>query len=72
MAESGREYRVGQVGYRGRGKGLAEYWRGVEGARLVAVADLMGEHLENALAEFSDIATYPDHNAMLTRPTWTS
>ena len=65
MADSGREYRVGQVGYRGRGKGLAEYWRGVEGAKLVAVADLIGEHLENALAEFPDIATYPDHNAML-------
>jgi predicted dehydrogenase len=32
---------------------------------LVAVADLIKGHLENVLAEFPDIATYPDHNAML-------
>ena len=65
MSTQQRSYRVGQVGYRGRGRGLAEYWGGVEGARLVAMADLVGEHLEDARGEYPDIMTYPDHNAML-------
>jgi len=43
----GSEYRVGLVGYR-RGRMLAEAWQGVEGARLVAVADLLPERREQA------------------------
>ena len=52
------------MGYR-RGRALAEAWRGVEGARLVAVADLLPERREQARQELGEIACYPDHVAML-------
>jgi predicted dehydrogenase len=59
------QYRVGLVGYR-RGRALAEAWRGVAGARLVAVADLLPERRDQASEELGgDIACYPDHLAML-------
>src|SRR6266511_4371431 len=60
----GSEYRVGLVGYR-RGRMLAEAWQGVEGARLVAVADLLPERREQARQELGEIELYPDHLAML-------
>ena len=65
MTTSHREYRVGQVGYRGRGRALAEDWRAVDGARLVALADDVPENLNDAKKEFGDIATYPSHTDML-------
>jgi UDP-N-acetyl-2-amino-2-deoxyglucuronate dehydrogenase len=58
------EYRVGLVGYR-RGRSLAQFWRQVPGARLVAVADLVPELLDEARKEFGDISYYPDHLSML-------
>src|SRR5215510_7778024 len=57
-------YRVGLVGYR-RGRALAEAWQGVEGARLVAVADLLPERRAQAQAELGEVECYPDHRAML-------
>jgi D-apiose dehydrogenase len=57
-------YRVGLVGYR-RGRALAEAWQGVEGARLVAVADLLPERRDQARLELGDVSCYPDHTAML-------
>ena len=65
MARANGAYRVGVVGYRGRGRGLARYWQGVEGAKLVAVADDTPEHLEAARAELGEINTYPLHTDML-------
>jgi predicted dehydrogenase len=65
MSAQRREYRVGQVGYRGRGRALAEYWRAVEGATLVALADDVPEHLDEAKKEFGEIATYTSHTDML-------
>ena len=65
MAERKHEYRVGLVGYRGRGRRLAEYWQGVQGARLVAVADGVPEHREVARQQLGDISTYPLHSDML-------
>ena len=65
MAESQREYRVGLVGYRVRGRMLAEFWEGLEGARLVAVTDLVPEHLADAREEHPGIETYADHKSML-------
>ena len=59
------ELRVGQIGYRGRGRNLAPMWRDVDGARLVAMADMVSEHLEDARIEFPDIAIYPKHDEML-------
>ena len=59
------EIRVGQVGYRGRGRQLASYWPEVEGATLVAMADMVPEHLEDARTEFPDIAVYGKHDEML-------
>ena len=65
MSSQRGEYRVGLVGFRGRGRALARYWQGVERAQLVAVADLIAEHLEDAGKEFPNIRTYPDHASML-------
>jgi predicted dehydrogenase len=62
---SQREFRVGLVGYRGRGRGLAQAWQGVEGARLVAVADDNPEHLEAARAALDGVETYDYHKKML-------
>ena len=59
------EIRVGQVGYRGRGRQLASYWPDVEGATLVAMADMVPEHLEDARTVFPDIAVYTMHDEML-------
>lgn len=59
------EYRVGLVGCGGRGRGLGRYVAGVEGMRLVAVADLSAERLELARAALGDVACYSDHAAML-------
>ena len=59
------EIRVGQIGYRGRGRQLASYWPDVEGATLVAMADMVPEHLEDARTEFPDIAAYGMHDEML-------
>tara|TARA_B100000686_G_C16748944_1_gene951244 strand:- start:740 stop:1843 length:1104 start_codon:yes stop_codon:yes gene_type:complete len=60
-----KEYRIGQIGYRGRGRGLAKYWDGVQEAKLVAIADLVNENLEAALNDYPEITTYPDHKSML-------
>ncbi len=65
MAETKREYRVGVVGYRARGRRLAEYWQGLRGARLVAVADGVSEHREVAHQQLGDISAYPVHSDML-------
>ena len=59
------ELRVGQIGYRGRGRKLAPLWSDVDGARLVAMADMVPEHLEDARTEFPDISIYPKHDEML-------
>src|SRR4051794_606585 len=66
MAEQlGRQQvRVGLVGYR-RGRALAKAWQGVDGASLVAVADLLPERREQAHRELGAIECYPDHVAML-------
>ena len=65
MVETKREYRVGLVGYRGRGRRLAEYWQGVQGTRLVAVADGVPEHREVARQQLGDISAYRLHSDML-------
>src|SRR5438093_4157535 len=62
-----RDCRVGIVGVRGRGLSLARYWRLVPGARVVAVADLVPERLEEARRELGDIALYASHLDMLER-----
>jgi predicted dehydrogenase len=62
---STREYRVGLVGCGGRGRGLGRYVAGVENMRLVAVADLAAERLEQARAELGDVACYTHHTEML-------
>ena len=59
------ELRVGQIGYRGRGRELATHWRDVDGASLVAMADMVPEHLEDARTESPDIAVYTKHDEML-------
>jgi predicted dehydrogenase len=65
MPTAGRDYRVGVVGLGGRGRQLAAYWRDVPGAKLVAVADLVPERLDQARAEIGDVACYADHQQML-------
>jgi predicted dehydrogenase len=60
-----RDIRVGVVGLGGRGRQLAEYWPGIPGARLVALADLFPERLDQARAKLGDVACYPDHQRML-------
>lgn len=60
-----REYRVGVVGLGGRGRQLARHWQGVPGAKVVALADLIPERLDQARTEIGDVPTYADHNAML-------
>ena len=62
---SKRELRVGLVGYRGRGRGLALSWQGVEGAKFVALADDNLEHIADAKKTLGDIETYDTHKAML-------
>ncbi len=65
MSTQQRSYRVGQVGYRGRGRALAEYWSGVEGASLVALADDDSANLDDAKKKFCDIRGYDSHIDML-------
>lgn len=59
------EYRVGLVGYGGRGRGLVKFWEGIPNAKLVAVADLLPELRDKARGELGDIELYPDHLSML-------
>ena len=65
MLDTNGEVRVGLVGFRGRGPQLGRLWREVEGARLVAVADMVPEQLDDAGKEFGDVELYPDHASML-------
>ncbi|MEN9938234.1 MAG: hypothetical protein RLZZ387_4813 [Chloroflexota bacterium] len=65
MTGATQQYRVGLVGCGGRGRGLGRYVAGVDELRLVAVADLSGERLDQARAELGDVACYADHAAML-------
>src|SRR5687768_1093924 len=65
MATEKREYRVGVVGLGGRGRGLAQYWQGVPGARLVAAADRIPERLDWARDHLDGVVCYPDHQEML-------
>ena len=65
MAKPKSEIRVGLVGYRGRGRHLADYWQGVAGARLAAVADMVPEHLDQAREQLGPLEVYPDHQIML-------
>jgi len=58
-------YRVGLVGWGGRGRGLAQHWQGVPNARLVAVADLSPQLLDAAHEALGDIECYPDHRSMV-------
>ena len=60
-----RKYNFGQVGYRGRGKGLASFVEDAKDAQLVAVADLVGENLEDAKSVYSNINVYSDHLKMI-------
>lgn len=62
---SPREFRVGLVGYRGRGRRLALSWQGVEGAKFVALADDNPEHITDARKTLGEIETYDSHNAIL-------
>ena len=59
MGRANGACRVGVVGYRGRGRWLARYWQGVEGAKPAAVGDDTPEHVEAARAELGEINTYP-------------
>src|SRR3954451_22152580 len=65
MASARREYRVGLAGFGGRGAGLARFWQGVPGARIVAVADPIPERLDAAEAALGAVACYADHREML-------
>lgn len=61
-----KQYRVGLVGWGGRGSTLAKHWKGVSNASLVAVADLSPELLDKARATLGDdIECYPDHRSMI-------
>lgn len=62
---SAKEYRVGLVGWGGRGRTLAKHWQGVSNARLVAVADLSPQLLDAARETLGDIECYPDHRSMV-------
>jgi predicted homoserine dehydrogenase-like protein len=71
MADVQHEYRVGLVGFGGRGAGLVRFWQVVPGAHLVAIADLIPELLDKARGSFGDMACYPDHqraSGMMTVP----
>lgn len=65
MASPRREYRIGIAGFGGRGGGLARFWQGVPGARIVAVADPIPERLDAAETALGDAACYADHREML-------
>ncbi|MGN6358824.1 MAG: Gfo/Idh/MocA family protein [Thermomicrobiales bacterium] len=65
MVGSRVPYRVGLVGFGGRGRGLARFWQGLPGAELVAVADLLPELLDQAHEAYPGLACYADHQAML-------
>jgi predicted dehydrogenase len=58
-------YRVGLVGYGGRGQSLARFWRGVSEARIVAVADRISSLLDKAGEDLGAVARFPDHQSML-------
>tara|TARA_Y100001934_G_C12206007_1_gene703603 strand:- start:17 stop:1114 length:1098 start_codon:yes stop_codon:yes gene_type:complete len=60
-----KNYNFGQVGYRGRGKGLASFVVEAKGAQLVALADLVGENLEDAKSLYSNINVYSNHLDMI-------
>src|SRR6476661_9323484 len=65
MVGSQASYRVGLVGFGGRGRGLARFWQELPGAELVAVADLLPELLDQAHEVYPDLARYPDHQTLL-------
>ena len=58
-------YRVGLVGFRGRGRGLANFWNAVPNAKLVALADDVKEHCDEAKELFPGLQTFNSHKEML-------
>src|SRR5262249_28201963 len=64
MSAANRQYRVGLVGYGGRGRGLTRFWQGVPEARIVAFADMEPKLLDMAHEVLPDARLYPDHQAM--------
>jgi predicted dehydrogenase len=65
MPATGSGYRVGVVGLGGRGRQIAEHWRGVPGAELVAIADLVPERIDQTRELVGDIDAYASHSEML-------
>ena len=65
MSKKKSAVRVGQVGYRGRGRSLAKSWINVENAKLVALADNVDENRQAFSEAFPGISIYDSHTEML-------
>ena len=65
MSKKKGAVRVGQVGYRGRGRSLAKSWINVENAELVALADNVDENRQAFSKAFPGISIYDSHTEML-------
>src|ERR671924_598918 len=67
MGTPRHEYRVGLVGFGGRGRGLARFWQGISNAHIVAAADLIPARRDQARGALGDVALYETHQDMLTK-----